>query len=105
MKSSNTKKAAPGIVPLGDRLILEPAVEKSAKTDSGIYIPETVKEDRGAKRATVVAVGPGRIEDGKRVPVDLTPGDTVLYQWGETVTVDGVEYVIVRESEIIAKIS
>jgi chaperonin GroES len=105
MKSSKTKKAVPGIVPLGDRLILEPMAEKSAKTDSGIYIPETVKEDRGAKRATVVAVGPGRIDDGKRIPVDIEPGDTVLYQWGETVTVDGVEYVIVRESEVIAKIS
>ena len=91
--------------PLSDRVLLKELADKDGrKTDAGIYIPETVKEDKGAKRGTVVAIGEGRIEEGKRVPIDVKIGDTVLYQWGDKVTIDSGEYVLVRESEIAAVI-
>ena len=89
--------------PLGDRVIIKELTEKDGrKTDSGIYIPDTVKEDKGAKRGEVVAVGAGRMEEGKRIPLEVSVGDTVLYQWGDKMVIDDEEYVLVRESEIAA---
>ena len=91
------------IVPLADRvLIKEMSDEKETKTQSGIYIPETVDTDKGAKRGEVIAVGEGRREEGKIIPVRLKVGDTVLYQWGDKIEIDGMKYVLVRESEISA---
>ncbi len=96
---------SPRIRPLGDRvLVIEDAQENGRKTASGIYIPETIKENGGAKRGTVVAVGEGRMEDGKRVPLTVAKGDTVLFSWGDTLKVDGVEYHVVNESSILAVI-
>ncbi len=100
MAKNNTKFR---IQPLQDRVILTAITNDSArKTDSGIFIPEGVSDDKTTKRGRVVAVGAGRTEDGKRIPVSVAVGDEVLYQWGDTITVDSVEYVIVRESEITA---
>lgn len=88
--------------PLGDRvLILESAVETHEKTQSGIFIPATVEKDTGSKRGVVVAVGAGRKEDGKLVAPAVAIGDTVLFQWGEKIEVDGKEYYLVREGEIL----
>lgn len=92
------------IRPLGDKVIIKELETKEAgrKTDSGIYIPETVKEDREGRRGKVVAVGPGRLEEGKRIAVEVKVGDSVLFSWGDKVTIDGGEYWVVPESSVIA---
>ena len=90
------------IVPLADRVLLREIEEKVAKTDSGIYIPETVETDKGAKRGEVVAVGEGKWEDGRRVPVAVKVGDEVLYQWGDKIELNGEKFMLVREAEISA---
>ncbi len=110
MKKETSKKSMPvragsgiKVKPLADRvLIKETDKEGGGKTKSGIIIPETVKEDKGSKRGTVVAVGEGRIEDGKRIPVSVSVGNTVLFQWGDEIKIGGEEYFIVSESNIIA---
>jgi hypothetical protein len=69
-KVSKPKESSFGLTPLHDRvLVKEIKSEEGKKTDSGIYIPDTVKEDRGSKRGKVVAVGDGRYEDGKLIPM------------------------------------
>jgi chaperonin GroES len=105
MKKQNVKKGGFPISPLSDRVVIEAREEKAKKTDSGIFIPDTVVDDRGAKRGFVVAVGPGRTEEGKVVPLAISTGDEVLFQWGDKVMVEGKEYFITRESEVIAIIS
>lgn len=91
------------IKPLHDRvLIREDAENKEKKTSSGIIIPITVDDDKGSKRGEVVAVGAGRMEDGKLVPISVKAGDEVLFQWGDKIKVGDEEYYIVKESEILA---
>ena len=89
--------------PLGDRVIVEP-VEEEATTASGIVLPDTAKEK--PIRGKVVAVGVGRWdEDGdKRIPLEVEEGQEVLYSkyGGTDVTVDGTDYLILRESDILA---
>jgi chaperonin GroES len=63
-----------------------------------------VNEEKNGKRGEVVAVGPGRIEEGKKIPLTVKVGDKVIFQWGDKVSVDGEEYYLVRESEILAVI-
>ncbi len=93
------------ISPLGDRVLLKPLEEKNKnKTESGIFLPESVKEGKDGKKAKVVAVGPGRAEDGKLIPVSVKVGQTVLYSWGDTVKDGDDEFVMVRESDILAVI-
>ena len=110
-KSMTAKKVAvlpkQKVQPLGDRVVIRELSEeeKERTTASGIIIPVTVNDDKGSKRGTVVAVGPGHIDDGKRIPLEVKPGDSVLFSWGEKIKVDGEEYTIVRESEIIAIIN
>ena len=102
---AGAKSSSFALVPLADRIIVrEEKVLEGKKTDSGIYIPDSVKEDQGMKRGKVVAVGAGKIEDGKRVPLEVVVGDTILFHWGERAVVNGEEYYIVREGEIAAKI-
>lgn len=91
------------IKPLADRVIIKELDEnKEKKTSSGIIIPVTVNEDKGSKRGEVMAVGPGRIEDGKLLVPSVKAGDKVLFQWGDKVKIGEDEYYIVRESEILA---
>lgn len=91
------------IKPLYDRvLIKEDDESKEKKTSSGIFIPVTAKEDKGGKRGRIVAVGAGRIEEGKLVPLTVAVGDTVIFQWGDKIKINDEEYYIVRESEILA---
>ena len=91
------------VKPLENRVIIREDTEsKEKKTSSGIIIPVTVTEDKGGKRGEVVAVGPGRMEEGKLIPVAVKVGDKVLFQWGDKILVEGEEYYIVRESEILA---
>ncbi|HEY6145638.1 MAG TPA: co-chaperone GroES [Solirubrobacterales bacterium] len=92
--------------PLGDRLIVK-AIEEEATTASGIVLPDTAKEK--PQKGKVVAVGDGKWdEDGeKRIPLDVAEGDEVLYSkyGGTEVTVEGDELLVLRESDVLAKIS
>lgn len=92
------------IWPLGDRVLIKELKGKDAErtTAAGIIIPETVSDDKGAKQGKVVAVGEGRYDDGKLIPVRVRVGDTVLYQWGDTIKIDGEEYAVVSESNVMA---
>ena len=79
-KKSSVSKSMPKIQPLGDKvLIKELEAETTEKTAGGIFIPDTVKEDRGSKKGEVLAVGPGKYDDGVLVPMEVKVGDTVLY--------------------------
>src|SRR4051794_33195494 len=89
--------------PLGDRLIVE-VLEEEETTVSGIVLPDTAKEK--PQRGTVLAVGPGRYEDGKLVPLDVATGDEIIYsKYGGTEVKVGIdEYLILRESDVLAKV-
>ena len=90
--------------PLGDRVLVKELKNAGERSVSGIIIPETVGEDRGAKKGEVVAVGPGKYDDGVLVPMGVKVGDKVLFQWGDKLTIDGEEYEMVSESAILAVI-
>jgi chaperonin GroES len=89
--------------PLGDRIVVQPA-ERSGekKLASGIIIPETVDKEKPAE-GTVVAVGAGKYEDGKRIPLQVKVGDTVIFsKYGyDEVKIDGQEYYILSESQVL----
>lgn len=88
------------IKPLADRVIVKPA-EAEEKTAGGIILPDTAKEK--PIEGTVVAVGPGKVsDDGKVIKPEVKVGDRVLYgkYSGTEVTIDGEEYLIMRESDI-----
>jgi chaperonin GroES len=102
--SRRSEENTSGVYPLGDRVLIKEIDEKETMTSTGIYIPETVENDKGSKKGMVVAVGEGRFEEGKRVPVQVSVGDTVLFQWGDKLKVKKDEYFIVRENEILAVI-
>ncbi len=89
--------------PLGDRLIVE-ATEEEQTTASGIVLPDTAKEK--PQRGKVVAVGDGAFEDGQRRPLDVEAGDTVLYSkyGGTEITVEGDDLLVLRESDVLAKV-
>ncbi len=95
------------IKPLGDRVLVEPIdPNETKKTASGILIPDTVSKER-SERGRVVAVGAGkRGEDGKVVPVAVKKGDEILFsKYGpDEIKVDGKEYFIISESNILAVI-
>ena len=89
--------------PLADRLVVK-ASQREERTKGGIILPDTAKEK--PQEGEVVAVGPGKLsEDGKRIAMDVKVGDTVIYtKYGGTeVKEDGEEYIILRESDILAK--
>ncbi len=93
------------IRPLGDRILIkEDSESKEEKTASGIIIPVSAQEDKGGRRGVVITFGPGRVDDGVLVPVNVKAGDKVLFQWGDKIQVDGEEYYLVKESEILAVI-
>jgi len=89
--------------PLGDRVVIKP-LPREEVTKSGIVLPDTAKEK--PQEGEIVAVGPGRVsEDGKRIPMEVKVGDKVIYAKyaGIEIKVDEVEYVILRESDVLAK--
>ena len=89
--------------PLADRVVIR-ALEESEQMRGGLYIPDTAKEPQ---QGEIVAVGPGRFEKDKRVPMDVKVGDKVLYgkYSGTEVTIDGEQYLILRESDVLAVIA
>ena len=93
------------IRPLGERVIVR-ALPQEEKTKSGLYLPDTAKEK--PQQGEVMAVGNGKVtEDGKTVPMNVKAGDKVLYgkYSGTEVKLDGEEYLIIKESEILAILS
>lgn len=93
------------IKPLADRVVIEP-LEDAEEMRGGLYIPDTAKEK--PQQGTVVAVGPGRRSDqGELIEVEIKKGNKVLYgkYSGTEVTVDGTDYLIVRESDVLAVLS
>jgi chaperonin GroES len=91
------------IKPLEDRIVVQ-ASEAETTTASGIVIPDTAKEK--PQEGTVLAVGPGRFEDGNRVPLDVKVGDKVLYSkyGGTEVKYSGEEYLVLSARDVLAVI-
>lgn len=91
------------IRPLHDRLIVKRITEEE-KTKGGIIIPDTAKEK--PQEGKVIAVGPGRTEDGKVIPLDVKPGDRILFgkYAGTEIKLDGEEHLILREDDVLAVI-
>jgi len=93
------------VKPLADRVVVKPA-EMTEVKKGGIIIPDTAKEK--PQEGEVMEVGPGRTsEDGKKVPMEVKKGDHILYgkYSGTEVTIDGSEFLIMRESDILAIVS
>src|SRR5437763_7949719 len=99
-KTSSSVKVAP----LADRVVIK-ELEETENMRGGLYIPDTAKEK--PQQGEIVAVGPGRFDEGKRVPMDVKVGDKVLYgkYSGTEVTIDGEQYLILRESDVLAVIN
>jgi len=96
-------KSAAGVklAPLADRVVIR-ALEETETMRGGLYIPDTAKEK--PQQGEVIAVGPGRFEKDKRVPMDVKVGDKVLYgkYSGTEVTIEGEQFLILRESDVLA---
>jgi chaperonin GroES len=91
--------------PLGDRVIVK-ALEEEETTASGIVLPDTAKEK--PQKGEVLAVGEGKWDDEgeKRIPLDVSEGDEVLYSkyGGTEITVDGEDLLVLREADVLAKV-
>ncbi len=91
--------------PLGDRLIVR-AIEEEETTASGLVLPDTAKEK--PQKGKVLAVGDGKLDDsGKRIPLDVSEGDEVLYSkyGGTEIKLDGEDLLVLRESDVLAKVA
>jgi chaperonin GroES len=97
-------KSAIKVNPLADRVVVK-ALEEAEQMRGGLYIPDTAKEK--PQQGEIVAVGPGKYEDGKLVPMTVKVGDKVLYgkYSGTEVTIDGEQYLILRESDVLASLA
>ena len=87
--------------PYGDRILVKPMPEEE-KSAGGILLPDSAKER--PQSGEVIAVGPGKIEDGKRIAMEITAGDTIVYSkyGGTEIKVDGEDYLILKESDVLA---
>jgi chaperonin GroES len=91
--------------PLGDRLIVQ-AIEEELTTASGLVLPETAKEK--PQKGKIIAIGDGKLdENGKRIPLEVKEGDEVLYSkyGGTEIKIDGEDLLVLRESDVLAKVS
>lgn len=93
------------IKPLADRVLVKRLEEEEEQKVGGIIIPDTAKEK--PQEAEIVAVGPGKVEDGKRVELEVKVGDKVLIgkYSGTEVKIEGEEYLIMREDDILAVVA
>ena len=98
-------KSAVKVNPLADRVVVR-ALEETETMRGGLYIPDTAKEK--PQQGEVIAAGPGKFDEkgGQRIPMDVKVGDKVLYgkYSGTEVTIDGEQYLILRESDVLAVI-
>ena len=105
LRAATSRKSAAStkVSPLADRVVVK-ALEETEQMRGGLYIPDTAKEK--PQQGEIVAVGPGRFDEGKRVPMDVKVGDKVLYgkYSGTEVTIDGEQLLILRESDVLAVI-
>ena len=92
------------VFPLADRVAIRP-MEETEQMKGGLYIPDTAKEK--PIQGEIIAVGPGRMEKGVRVPMELKVGDRVVYgkYTGTQVELDGEEIILIKEADVIAKLS
>jgi chaperonin GroES len=92
------------VFPLADRVAIRP-LEETTQMQGGLYIPDTAKEK--PIQGKVIAVGPGRLEKGHRVPMELKVGDRVVYgkYTGSQVELEDEEIILIRETDVIAKLS
>jgi chaperonin GroES len=97
-------KTATAVKPLADRVVIK-ALEETEQMRGGLFIPDTAKEK--PQQGEIVAVGPGRYEDGKLVPMTLKTGDKVLYgkYSGTEVTVNNDTLLIISEKDVLAVIA
>src|SRR5262245_16594091 len=104
-QTSNSEVSYMKLKPLGDRLIVQ-ALEEEQTTASGLVLPDTAKEK--PQKGKVLAVGDGKWdEDGaKRIPLDVSKGDEILYSkyGGTEIKVDGEDLLVLRESDVLAKV-
>jgi chaperonin GroES len=98
------KTSGSKVAPLSDRVVIK-AIEEAEQMRGGLYIPDTAKEK--PQQGEIIAVGPGRYEDGKLVPMGVKVGDKVLYgkYSGTEVTIDAENYLILRESDVLAVVN
>ncbi len=103
MATSSSTKGKVKMHPLADRVAIRP-LEETEQMRGGLYIPDTAKEK--PQQGEIIAVGPGRVEKGDRVPMELKVGDRVLYgkYSGTEVTLDDETVLIIKESDVLAKI-
>ena len=94
-------KTSVKVNPLADRVVVR-ALEETEQMRGGLYIPDTAKEK--PQQGEVIAVGPGRFEDGQRVPLDVKVGDTVVYSkyGGTEVTLEGEDYLVLSARDLLA---
>src|ERR1700693_278942 len=94
---------AVNITPLHDRVVVK-RIEETESVRGGIIIPDSAKEK--PQEGEVVSVGAGKREKGERIPLDVAPGDRILYgkYTGTEIRIDNQEYLILREDEILAKL-
>jgi chaperonin GroES len=99
-----TKGTSKTVSPLADRVVIKP-LEEAEQMRGGLYIPDTAKEK--PQQGEIIAVGPGRFEKDKRVPMDVKVGDKVLYgrYSGTEVTLEGEPRLILRETDVLAVLS
>jgi chaperonin GroES len=92
------------VFPLADRVAIRPS-EETGEMRGGLYIPDTAKEK--PIQGDIIAVGPGRLEKGQRVPMELKVGDRVIYgkYTGSQVELEGEEIILIKETDVIAKLS
>ena len=96
--------ASTKLVPLHDRIVIRPVVQEEVLA-SGLVIPDTAKEK--PQQGKVIAAGPGRLDDnGKRIPMDVSVGDRVLYAkyTGQEVKIDQEELIVISEKDVLAKV-
>ncbi len=100
---ATTTKAKMKLHPLADRVAIRP-LEETEQMRGGLYIPDTAKEK--PQQGEIIAVGPGRVEKGEKVPMELKVGDRVLYgkYSGTEVTLDDDTVLIIKESDVLAKL-